>query len=256
MIHKYTSVNLVIAKLIRDIGADKIENDFDSIIEWISEVITRTSGYDALVYKTKEVKVESFRAELPCDLWQLIAINCEGSRLHYNNGKMKINPTKAIEQSYNYFPNVALIQREDCDGNIESQVFNYDWVRSMLPLNVPQIVQTGWYTLNGGWLNFSMEEATVELHYLAPLTDEEGYLMIPDNSNLREAIYFYVLWKMMGRGFKHKILPWNSVLELYEKYLGRALGAMRYPSQDQIHSITNSWVRLLPKLDYWKKFNK
>ena len=99
----------------------------------------------------------------------------------------------------------------------------------------------------------------VKIHYTALPTDDEGYPLIPDVAEYKEALYWYVMQKLIGTGFQHPVIPMNlNGLDYcdakYKEYAGRALGEIKMPDQDRMGKLRNSVTRLIPPFHFYEDF--
>lgn len=255
-VHRFVSIKAVMAKIIRDVGPQRIENDYQSMKEWISEIAVRFLNYNTTITVAKEMNVENHSAELPCDLIELLAVEHKGCRVPFSQSirtKQKVLKTSEPDN----FITIATVNKYiDSEGKVVK--VNLD--NTKLGMNVAPLQRLNmanmFYYLEGDWLKTSVEEGLFTIYYKALNTDEEGYPMIPDNSYLHEAIYWYVLWKLVGRGFQHPVFKWQEIKGLYEENVRRAKGSVNYPTHDEYQHMINVMVSYFPNMEHWSNFNK
>jgi hypothetical protein len=96
------------------------------------------------------------------------------------------------------------------------------------------------------------------ISYYAIPTDNDGYPMIPDNASFKEAIFWYINMKL-------SYIDWrsgNGTREFYYDaknswnfYVKQAYGNAIMPaSLDEMESIKNAWVRLMPNMNAGSNF--
>jgi hypothetical protein len=189
------------------------------MVEWIGEALEGI-GSSELEIKTKQGTVKDNRVCLPNDLFYLTMVTYNGQLL----------PSSI--QTYDY-------------GN---QAFD-----DALELN-------GLYThhISGGWLKTNVPEGdTVFFHYKGFPIDENGYPKIPDVFSFKEAIFWYIIYKMFMRGFEHpnKQINFNMVYQQWLKYCSQAEAESKLMDLPKMDTFKNKWVRLIPNIHPLENYN-
>ena len=104
------------------------------------------------------------------------------------------------------------------------------------------------------YINTSLCDGCVRLFYKAIPTDEDGFPLIPDNEDYKEALYWYVRSKMIGAGYKDTVVSMWDCMTLYDKHAVRAIGQIRYPSVDQMETKLEISTRLILPENYFETF--
>lgn len=118
-------------------------------------------------------------------------------------------------------------------------------------MNQPLCDETYYTELD--YINTSFKCGKVILFYSALPTDDEGFPLIPDNGDYKEALYFFTRGKMIGRGFKDNVFKWQDCNAMFEHHAARAIGQIKYPSVDQVESKLEM-TRLIMPDDMYEKF--
>lgn len=116
------------------------------------------------------------------------------------------------------------------------------------------------YVLVPGYIKTNVATGYLMMAYKAVPTDSDGYPMIPDDASFMEAIYWYInmkiKYRMWAEGrirdiiYQHAEQKWNF-------YVKQAYGkAMMPASLDEMESLKNIWVRLLPLTNAADSFYK
>lgn len=255
----YISIKAVIARIIEDMGPT-YNYPFSSMKLWISSCVKKHMSRPLLAIVAKEVEVNAYRVEKPCDSPAIIAVTDKATncRLHHGladyDNRVKREPeitsTVVQESSQFYYPAVEVIKEFDADGNLTKQIYGPEFELRKKELKTSR----DYYFENGEYLHFSFETGNVIIDYLEYLKDEEGFLMIPNYETFIEAIYYWVLHKLIGRGFKHPVLTYADALSLYKDNARQLSGVMNYPSVDKMESIINSTVEIMPTIDRWSEY--
>lgn len=106
------------------------------------------------------------------------------------------------------------------------------------------------YVLTPGYIKTNVREGYLMIAYKAVPTDEDGFPMIPDNASFMDAVYWYINMKIKyiqwSQGkirdiiYQHAEQKWNF-------YVKQAYGRAMMPATlDEMESLKNAWVRLLP----------
>ena len=129
--------------------------------------------------------------------------------------------------------------------------------------NVPREYEENSYTINGTSIDTSFPCGYVTLAFDTVKMDEQGFPMIPDHKGFREAYKYYLLKGMVEpeffRGNVQRAV-YEEIDKQYSWYVGQASSGFKMPSPDQMDSMINGLVRIIPRTnnasDGWKSFNK
>jgi len=214
MLYGSVSSKNVVAKVIRDLHIQDVERWVD-MIEWIGEALEHIGAFDQFVNKTIfDLEVKNKRVALPCDLYSIIQLSRNSVPLKYLGG--------SFDFSFH------------CEGSPN--------LRSTSKLG---------YTLNGPFINTNFSGGTLHLAYQAFATDEEGWPTVPDNVSFLEACYRYIVYKIMypewmaGRLSDAK---YEKIEQTWHFYCVQARGVANMPTIDQIESMKNNWIKLVPDI--------
>lgn len=150
MAERYTNIRIILDKLMRHplLQDMTLETAVDYTIDFMRLIGTPTIFEE----KTKVIEVHNYRAQLPCDYYQMIQIRKEG------------------EENYSF--------------RYSSDSFHM----SNNKVNYPDYT----YKIQGDVIFFSIKEGKVEITYEAIAVDSEGYPLIPDNSSFTRALELYI----------------------------------------------------------------
>ncbi len=222
---KYVTMEFILGKVYRDNGYD-LELLYSDAIEWTAEAIDLIGAplqYEEKVTNGQEqmpnpIEIQGYRGNLPCDFHLGIQ-----ARDYEHNYPMRYN-TDSFALSY-LDPNSATNQE----------------IRSSIT-----------YGLKNGFIFTSFETGYVELAYWAYPVDENGMPKIPDNPKVIEAVSAYIRmkidFKLWRSGRLNGQIYVNSQQE-WAWYVGAAATSMKMPTIDQMESIKNQWLRLIPSIN-------
>tara|TARA_Y100000310_G_C20677275_1_gene813820 strand:+ start:1675 stop:2400 length:726 start_codon:yes stop_codon:yes gene_type:complete len=227
MLYKSVSSKSVIAKVYRDLQLKENDRWLD-MLEWIGEALAHIGAFSQFEKKQLlGVSVSNYRAILPCDLYNIIQISRGGQPLQYLSG--------SFDSAFH------------CETSS----------------NLHTTSKYG-YTINGNYINTNFTDTTIDLAYTAFETDDDGFPMIPDDISYKEAIVRYIVMKLKYPDYVNNREgmtegKYNVIKEEWHWYCAQAAGKAMMPSLDQMESIKNQWVRLIPEInrhsDFFNKLN-
>ncbi len=277
MIFQYTSVDEVMGRVVRDVGNKIPSHYLDSMIEWIHEgirqletkyqLITESTGNfedEDGVQDPKAVYTKNHVASLPSAMVELLAVEDQwGKRVRTASDITDMtNPTALRSRgSDDARPTNFQVDVHDhvgtdpaVDGPASSVPFDGS---DLVPNKTPQFQWT--YKIQGNMIQTSEECMFIKMHYLALPTDENGFVEIPDVEEYKQALTFYLLRQLIGAGFTHPVWNgppgWNQMNAMWEKYAGRALAVIKYPTQDRMETLRSGFAeRLIPPRHFYDDF--
>jgi len=157
--------------------------------EWIGEALRELKMFDTLTLCHTNMTVTEFKGSLPCTIEGLWYIDYKGTKLERVNSANK-HDIEHLERSQ------------------QSLTYELDKV---------------------GGIIAGVRNATLRVHYykLATVYDNEIKMtipMVPDNEKILKAVEFYILFRVIARGYKHPVYTLNSHLssnnpsKLWEKW--------------------------------------
>ena len=118
------------------------------------------------------------------------------------------------------------------------------------------------YSINGSSIDTSFPDGFIEIAYDAVKLDDQGFPMIPDDKPFRQAFKYFLLKNAVEPEYFRGNVSGNVYREIntqYDFYVGSAGNSFNMPNPDQMESMINGLVRILPRkntYDGWKSFNK
>lgn len=218
MVYKYVQAREVIARVYNDFNVQHSDWEFRAM-EWIGQALREMKIYMALVPCHTDVDVISYRAKVPCDLRILKSIE----NVDYN-----------VPMTFSYADNKHDIDVQS--GKYEEQTY---------------------VTLNkNGYAHFGFETGTVRFHYkkLPSYYDYEANAelpMVPDNEFVKKALDFYILYRLMGRGYKHHTYriggndPDLNVKKQWEIYSAKATNSVNSLTLQQRKMHSDMWTSMI-----------
>ena len=152
----------------------------NDIYEWVGDVIAFTNVN--MLYDTayKKLKIEQGRVILNFSFESILYIQYKNTHIYKTDNPQLLNHCKC---------NLV------CNTEIQ-------------------------YKQNGNVLHFNIDDGEIIVYFLKPLTDENGYPLIPSDINFQESILWYVKTRLILQGKETKI-NYNDALEMFELYKQR-----------------------------------
>jgi len=230
MISGYKSIKTLIAKVYRDLDITE-EDRWVSMIEWTAEALQHIGAYSQFRPKTEDLTVTGFRAHLPCDYYKMTQVSYGGVPLLYGTGSF--DKTKANQDG------VELKTTASTDTSLPNP-------GSIRPV----------YTINDSYI-FTNFNGVITLSYLAIPVDEDGFPLIPISAAFDEAIFRYIVTKLYYPEFISGRMPANLYDKLENDWNYKCMaarGEAYMPNVDQLESIKNQWLRLIPDINQHSQF--
>jgi hypothetical protein len=116
------------------------------------------------------------------------------------------------------------------------------------------------YVLTPGYIKTNVREGYLMIAYKAVPTDEEGFPMVPDNASFIDALYWYINMKikyMQWTQGKIRDIIYQHAEQKWNFYVKQAYGRAMMPATlDEMESLKNAWMRLLPVTNAGDSFFK
>ena len=288
MIYNYTKCESVIAKIMADLDSTEVRNRITDIKEWIFEAVDKIGA--PMQYISKEsgddgvpiLPIQDNQVPIPSDLAILdgvayantpkgpwipmvtsTAVFKEPKRYHHPELKV-IHTTPehdrenyAIEDETIVAPEHGPIGRKMITS--QSQFYGINTMKYIDRLFGHNAHKKAEYFVKPGWIVTNKSHGFIKLAYKAIATDERGYPLIPDLTSYLEAIYWYVMMKLMypklvkgtlgGKGVNTGFALYNDAKQSWHFYRNQAYAEAMMPTADDMRSIKNEWNRLVPEFE-------
>lgn len=267
---RFVSAKGILARVIRALGYKLPSSYYDDLLEWIPEGLGMLQVTNTLIVKSTgdvncpgEIQIKNHCASLPPGFVSILAVeNQDGVRLPEGGDVTDIkNPTSARhlgistdDPRQNVF-SVNPFTHQTSNGVPASQpgsgipVYGEDIDNSSTTVKTKH-----YYNIQANHIQTSFEEGYIKIHYLAIPVCKEGYPLIPDNENFKQALEWHILRRLIGSGYEHKVFNYEYCDSQYEKYAARGMGEVSYPSLDTMARIHHSTVRLIPPYRFHNDF--
>lgn len=121
----------------------------------------------------------------------------------------------------------------------------------------------GSYNINGMSIDIDKPYGWVEIAYDSIQMDEDGFPMIPDDASFKEAFKYFLLKNAAEPSFYRGDVNqavFRDIETQYNWYVGQAFSSLTMLTPDQMETMANGLLRILPEnsnfKDGWGNFNK
>lgn len=252
---KYVSLDNVIEKVMRDTGM-KDQIDVSECAEWAGECIKLIGAVPPYIKNVATIPIKDGRGELPCDLYYLIQAREYDSKApmrsttdtfhrHFKRDGTASTDTPTIGEGL-----YAHQAYKDVEGIFDKAVDPDTLDKDSLDLT---------YEINDNYIFPSFEKGDVEIAYLGFPVSESGLPKIPDEVHFQLAVEHYIRYKLFYRSWitgqvQDKVLQKEEIDK--DWYIPAAKNAANMPSYDEMESLKNNHLRLIPDVDQWSNFFK
>lgn len=246
MQYTYCSLTSVIGNIIRNTGLQDA-GVIPDIHEWAFEAMKLLETQFSLQGAWKDVNIVFHKGELPCTLEYITAVEYNGMRLKENrSGRTADRSSFMGSASQNVFQGIV--------EKIEPVPDHLLYTTRVEAVSKYPICPNAYYYTEMGKINTSFTEGTVTVFFMEIETDEAGMPKIPDNQNYKNAVYWYVRAMMIGSGWVDKQFNFQTAMQMYEMYAGRAMAEITYPSPEQMEHRVDTFTRLLPNAGFYDSY--
>jgi hypothetical protein len=286
MIYKLTSVNKVISKVFTDLDLKEGDHRISDMIEWSAEALLKIGAFPSFVNKVTGkdnvpyLEVVDYQSRLPNDFHSVIQVSFSDSvngpyyPMTYGTGSFEYGKVlNEVSTTTNAVPESSLV-------TLAMTLYELDYAAALAKINnepntranlivlmnqmdstysagsgtsTPSTSTNEYkYIITSNYIKTNIRNGYIMLAYQAIPTDSNGYPMIPDDVDFLEALYWYITMKLlypewkMGRVrdevYYDARRSWNFTCK-------KAYGNAMMPNVDQLESIKNQWLRLVPELD-------
>ena len=240
MIYNTTSSGEILSKMARDLNI--ADASFESkAIEWIGEAIELIGAGSSREEAHAILIVDDFKAPTPSLITNIRAIwkvGEESDVIEEEEGNLSFDPDQIANKA-----NFRIRRHGDriIDVNI------HESLSSVEPPTIYQHETTKTnYKLNPGYFHFNFNRGLVHVAYDRIEVDENNYPTIPDSASYKEALFFYILKKLMMGGFRPALeeFTWEYANQMWRHYAAQAKARSNMPDDDEYKRFANNWANL------------
>ena len=285
MLYKNTSVKRVISKVFTDLDLQEGEHRISDMVDWAGEALEKIGAFPSFVNKVTGkdnvplLSVVNYQAKLPCDFHTVIQVSFSESingpyyPMRYGTGSFDYGKTTNEVSSINTIhPESSLI-------TLAMTLYTLDYEAAREKINTEPITRSNLsgllnqmtassnagatdgytdttndmtYVITSNYIKTNCSTGYIMMAYQAIPTDNEGYPLIPDDADFMEAIYWYITMKLLYPQWKQgsvRDAVYYDARRSWSYNCKKAFGNAMMPNIDQLESIKNSWLRLVPEIN-------
>jgi hypothetical protein len=239
-------------------------------IDWIGDAIQGIGYHTGFEKKIKCVEVQGHIGCLPCDLERLIGVSYRDCKLPLgadvsgygivdwkrssNSSQIEspseVNLSKLLtlyeeqKAAYDAAPVTPTSIREAIQVQIDRTLLK---ITDAIQSNKPSISKSSqypdYYNVDLDVIKTSFSEGEVNLLYIGFKLDENGFPMVRDEFNYKQAVKFYILWMLISSGYKHHTYSADDAMKLWEMYRYRAKNQAKHVTLDGQDRFMKMWTR-------------
>jgi len=289
MIYKLVSIKNIIAKVFADLDLQEGTHRISDFITWAGEAMEKIGAFPQFVNKVTGkddvpiLELEGYQARLPYDFHQLIQLaygkteegpfypmrrasgSMEwGSKLNESSSDVDsvVSDSDLVTVVMDLYDldYVSALSKINTEPNLRSQLsylLNNKADSSNVKPSATSNTIDYTYTITNNWIKTNQETGYLMLSYQAVPVDCDGYPMIPDLASFHEAIYWYINMKYLypkwaqGRVRDAVYYDARSSWNFYRK---QSYAEALMPDRDEMESIKNAWLRLVPNINQHSEF--
>jgi hypothetical protein len=250
MIYNLVSCKKVIAKVFTDLDLPEGTHRVSDFIEWISESLKKIGAFPQMVTKVtgKEgvpmLLLENYQTNLPTDLYSVNQVSYSSSMTG------PFFPMTGAQGSYS--SNHKVTKQYGVDTTTETNSTN--------PSGEGDTIFSGMYQYNivGGYIKTNIKDGYLLVSYQAIPVDDDNYPLVPDDEGFFEALYWYINMKLMYPKWvagQIRDAVYYDAKSSWNYYRKQAYGNAMMPNTDQLETIKNIWIRLIPEINSNRNFH-
>lgn len=248
-VYKTVSSKEIIGRLLRRTRVTD-SSFMDDLLEWFPEAMDKLKTRQQFESCYKTLKIENHSAKLPCGLVSLDAVAHKGNRLREGSSVANVKKMPSLNNRINK----ASIFVPDTDHTIENRLQDRISGTDLIEMKDDSTIGQ-YYKLQLDYIQTSFKRGKITIYYLKRPVDDEGYLLIPDNEDYKEALYWYGRMMMIEAGWEDPVFTWDKCyFQFYQVHAPRAITDISYPSVDTVERIRQATIRMIPPQHFYEDF--
>lgn len=267
MIYAMVNMKEVIARVVRNTRVQ----DASFILamdEWIPEALGIMDLKQATTPHWQDTRIHFHKQKLPCDCKEVMAIEYQGRNLLPSNSLRVVsavpnqNASKMVNSKQNTFiSNPQTYNFQHGNGEVGT-IYDSSAIPTFFAPDASAChrlpgCEGHWYQIDGGVITTSFKTGDIRIHYRRIAVDEGGLPLIPDNENLKQALYWYTLGMMIGAGFDSKIFSFDKIMGphgYFETAAGRAITEITFPTDGELELAVRNLNKMIKDENYFDRF--
>lgn len=212
---RYIPADEIIGQILVDFGVNKTDMAY-RMYEWIENALEIMTIPNYYVTQGTIINIENQRGVLPCNEKYIHSIWITSTK----DDTVKINRDSLVKLRIR---NNALVGR-----GISGDFNGVDYA-----------------SIEGNYIYTSFNKGRVFLVYKGIPLDCNGKPQVPDNAKVKEALPFYIIYRLSLSGYKHPVLSFADALQLWEKYYPAAANDVNWMDLTEYEEFLEMWTNPL-----------
>lgn len=289
MIYNNVSIKKVIAKVFTDFDLQEGTHRISDMIEWSGEALEKIGAFPyfetRVTGKDNEPIIEfsNYQARLPLGFHRLIQIGYSTSEngpfypMRQATGSMEFasqmnsdiddSGTVTTDQDVSDSSLIDLamsiysLSYESALQKINDEPATKSLLISLLQRSThgaeTSLTSDYIYVIKNNWIKMNIQNGYLMMSYQRIPVDLDGYPMIPDDPGFMEAVYWYIVMKLLYPQWKDgrvRDAVYYDAKSSWNFYCKQAYGNAMMPDSGMMESLKNSWLRLIPEINEHDSF--
>lgn len=288
-LYKNVSVKRIIAKVLTDNNMqESADHRISDMINYAGEAAEKIGAFSQFINRVTGkndlplVEFDNYQAVLPHDFHRLIQISYAPSSdgpyyaLRQATGSFERTGGETTDTS----TDIDIVAASSSVVTLAMSIFDYTYAQALSAINSDPALksllsgllssnnasQPGSalsntadyvYTITDNFIKLNVEQGYLMIAYQAIPTDGEGYPLLPDSVSYLEAVYYYITMKLMYPDWvagRIRDAVYYDARRSWNYHCKQAYADAIMPNADQMESIKNSWLRLIPNINQHSEF--
>lgn len=231
MLTNYISIKRVIGGFLKDLGLSDTAY-IEDIPRWTEDAIEIMEISNYYTYRYKLIKVEEYKAMLPCDHQNLygfwVTPTCEQTT--------QINNLRRL-----FIRNSPLLGRGIFTDSTEQKIYGVPQDN----VNTSTSETNHYGSINGGVVHTSFRQGWLYCVYSGVPVDCEGYPLVPKDAKVTEALQYWFIYKMSLSGFVHPVVTRAEAYQIWTRLYPAAANSVNWMGIQEYQEFTELWTNVL-----------
>lgn len=287
MVYKLTSVKKVIAKVFADLDLKEGDHRLSDMISWSGEALEKIGSFPQFINKvagkndTPMLEISNYQAVLPFDLHRVIQVAYSPTTAGPYYPMRTASGSFDWERPSSTSTDVENVAATSSIVSLAMSMYDMTYAEALNKINsepatktllnnllktTNDLTQPGGavidthdytYVITDNYIKTNVESGYLMVAYQAIPTDADGYPMVPDLISFQEAIYWYINMKLLYPQWMSgqvRDAVYYDARRSWNYYCKQAYGDALMPDRDEMQSIKNTWIKLIPDLNAHRNF--
>jgi hypothetical protein len=286
MVYNTISAKHIVSKVLRDLDYQEDSLRISDMIEWVGEGLKKIGAikiFDVKITGKEDVpllELNNYQCQLPRDLYRLLGVSYSNSStgifvpMRYGTGTYDSrggstiisDSTTTVGTNSEIYLAMTIydLTYEEASALLSSDSIKKDLMSTLLADKKYPTIQNQTnstldytYTINNSYIKTNIKTGYLMIAYATIPTDEEGYPLVPDNELFKEALYHYIVYKLLYPKWlsgQVRDRQYESAKRSWNFYRKAAYAEAMMFNADQLESLKNQNLKLYPEINDFDNF--